>query len=309
MEKIIKLKTHEEAVGLYGDLDQNIKFIQKKLNINIIARNQTIKIEGNAQQVHQAENLFQTLLEKVRKKQKLTIREIQNNMDHLCPNNNTQTENYPQISIQHFQPYTKGQKNYLLAIQNHDLTFATGPAGTGKTYLAVVMAVNALKQGLVQRIVLVRPAVEAGEKLGFLPGDFQQKINPYLRPLYDALNDILGMDTVKKYLENDVIEVIPLAYMRGRTLNRSFIILDEAQNTTTSQMKMFLTRMGQGSKIVITGDNTQIDIPEQKKSGLLTAQTILKNIPGIAFVKLTQKDIVRHPLIQKIIQAYENHKA
>jgi len=202
---------------------------------------------------------------------------------------------------------TIGQYDYIKSIKNYDIVFGVGPAGTGKTYLAVVMAVEALRSKLVQRIILVRPAVEAGEKLGFLPGDLQDKVNPYLRPLYDGLYDILGAETAAKYMEKEIIEVAPLAYMRGRTLEDSFIILDEAQNTTPDQMKMFLTRMGFGSKTVITGDITQVDLPKGNKSGLIHVQSILKNVEGICFKYFTEQDVVRHPLVQKIILAYDKN--
>ncbi len=206
------------------------------------------------------------------------------------------------------RPRTEGQREYVRCIQENDIVFAIGPAGTGKTYIAVAMAVRALKKKQISRIILVRPAVEAGEKLGFLPGDLQEKVAPYLRPLYDALYDMLEIELFQKYLERGTIEVAPLAYMRGRTLNDSFIILDEAQNTTPEQMKMFLTRLGFGSKMVITGDITQIDLPQGKGSGLVLIQNILKGIDGIAFVYLTDRDVVRHDLVQKIIKAYEKYE-
>ena len=206
------------------------------------------------------------------------------------------------------KPKTIGQRNYINAIKKHDIVFGIGPAGTGKTYLAVIMAVVALKNKEVNRIVLVRPAVEAGEKLGFLPGDLQDKVNPYLRPLYDGLYDVLGMETAQKYMDRSIIEVAPLAYMRGRTLDDSFIILDEAQNTTPEQMKMFLTRIGFGSKAVITGDVTQVDLPKGNYSGLVEVQKILPNVEGISFQYLTEADVVRHPLVQKIILAYEAYQ-
>lgn len=306
MEKVIELKDQKEAVSLFGNFDKNLKFIQKNLKLSIIARNSTLKLEGEEEEVTKAEALFNLLLEKVRTNAPLELEEIQDNMTRLGiqPRGAEKGEDF-YLQVPGFKPYSEGQKKYIQAIKNHDLTFAIGPAGTGKTYIAVIMATSALRQGLVQRIVLVRPAVEAGEKLGFLPGDFQEKVNPYLRPLYDALNDTLSIGKVKKYLEKDVIEVVPLAYMRGRTLNRSFVILDEAQNTTTGQMKMFLTRMGEGSKIVVTGDISQVDIPDCSQSGLITAREILANIKGIAFIELGHKDIVRHPLIEKIIKAYD----
>jgi phosphate starvation-inducible protein PhoH len=204
---------------------------------------------------------------------------------------------------------SEGQNEYLRSIQHNDIVFCIGPAGTGKTFLAVYMAVSYLKQGLIRKIILCRPAVEAGEKLGFLPGDFQAKINPYLRPLYDALNDILDYDQVKRYLEREIIEIIPLAYMRGRTLNNAFIILDEGQNTSVSQMKMFLTRMGMSSRIVVNGDITQVDLPEGVPSGLIHAQRIIRSIPGIGWIEMKKADIVRHPLVRRIVEAYEEAEA
>ena len=209
----------------------------------------------------------------------------------------------------HVRPRTDGQARYVRAMQENDLTFSIGPAGTGKTFLAVGMAVNLLRQGQVKRIVLVRPAVEAGERLGFLPGDIVAKVNPYLRPLFDALNDMMVPDQVKRYMENDIIEIVPLAYMRGRTLNQAVIILDEGQNTTIPQMKMFLTRMGNGSKIIVTGDITQVDLPRQMRSGLIDAVHRLRDLDQIAIIYLNESDIVRHPLVQKIVRAYEEDKA
>ena len=207
--------------------------------------------------------------------------------------------------IRQLTPRTKGQHTYLQAVQDHEVTLCVGPAGSGKTYIAVAMAVNALRNQIIRKIVLVRPAVEAGEKLGYLPGDIQAKVNPYQRPLLDALHEMIEQEKIHRYLDNDVIEIIPLAYMRGRTLNESFIILDEGQNTTVSQMKMFLTRMGMGSRIVVTGDITQIDLPPHTQSGLQDAIKRLQSIPGIAVVHLNQKDIVRHPLVQNIVHAYD----
>lgn len=314
MEKVITLADRNEAVSLFGDLDKNLKYIQKKFDVSIIARNQMLRLEGDDREVERVESLFHQLLNKVRQNQPVTIDHVKEQVSLLRGPKVVQLDNQsalisPQMAIPNFRTMSPGQGKYVELMKKFDINFAIGPAGTGKTYLAVAMAISALRQGVVQRIVLCRPAVEAGEKLGFLPGDFQQKVNPYLRPLYDALNDILGPETVKKYMEKEVIEVLPLAYMRGRTLNRSFIILDEAQNTTNSQMKMFLTRMGEGSRIVVTGDTSQTDLPDGSKSGLVNACRILKNVEGIAFSYLTAKDIVRHPLVAKVIAAYEKRES
>jgi phosphate starvation-inducible PhoH-like protein len=299
IEILIELESPEEALALFGSRDKNLKMLKERFDIDIVARNRILKLQGNRAAVVDAGEVVKKLLAIIRKDRYFTASTL---MQMIRERGSTgTTAQY----ILGFCPKSNGQKQYIDKILLNDVVFCTGPAGTGKTFLAVLMAADGLKRSLVRKIILVRPAVEAGEKLGFLPGDFQAKINPYLRPLYDALNEILDYDTVKQYLEKEIIEIIPLAYMRGRTLNNAFVILDEAQNTTRDQMKMFLTRMGTGSKIVATGDTTQIDLPEGKKPGLIHVHSILQDIEGIAFHAMTVKDIVRHPLVWKIVDAYE----
>lgn len=302
----------EEIQRLFGPNDHFLKEIEQELEIQVIARNGEIVVSGLPEQLKKAESLFEALLRIIRSGSQLAERDIiyavqlakQGMADTLI-------ELFEEIITtsvkgKPIRVKTLGQRHYVSAIQKHDIVFSIGPAGTGKTYLAVVLAVVALKKGLVKRIVLTRPAVEAGENLGFLPGDLQEKVDPYLRPLYDALHDVLGAENTLKYLERGIIEVAPLAYMRGRTLDDSFVILDEAQNTTPAQMKMFLTRLGFGSKMVVTGDITQIDLPKGKQSGLIEAENILKQVKGLSFIYLKQADVVRHPLVQRMIAAYEN---
>jgi phosphate starvation-inducible PhoH-like protein len=306
----LTLENRDEALLLFGSRDQFLRLIRDSLGVRIVARGDVIHIEGSETQVDQAERVFQQLRLMLRKQGNLTLENVrsvlavvQQNDDHQGPQNLAVTS-----SNRHVRPRTDGQSRYVQAMRDNDLVFAIGPAGTGKTYLAVGMAVNQLRQNIVKRIVLVRPAVEAGERLGFLPGDIVAKINPYLRPLLDALNDIMEPEQVKRYMENDIIEIAPLAYMRGRTLNNAVIILDEGQNTTVPQMKMFLTRMGHGSKIIVTGDVTQVDLPRQTRSGLNDAVHRLRAVDRIAIVYLSELDIVRHPLVQKIVAAYEDDK-
>lgn len=314
----INIGDNGEAVNLLGQRDRNLRFIEENSSAKIVARGNEVVISGSRDEVQLAKELFEQLVSLSRSGQAIDINLINYTMNML-------KEQQPEVKSSVFasalsepifvtprgkqiKPKTIGQYKYIKTMATHDLVFAIGPAGTGKTYLAVVMAVKALKNKEVNRIVLVRPAVEAGEKLGFLPGDLQEKINPYLRPLYDGLFDVLGLETAQKYMERGIIEVAPLAYMRGRTLEDSFIILDEAQNTTPEQMKMLLTRIGFGSKAVITGDVTQVDLPKGEHSGLMEAKEILSEVKGIAFEYLTAKDVVRHPLVQRIIEAYENHR-
>lgn len=311
-EKHIPIQNIENAMTLFGNCDENIKLVQAEFNVICIYRDDEIKISGeNETDIDQAIACIaamQKLIEKGTPLDEQTIRyciglaknNTENRIDEL-------TGNFLLISARGkpIRPKTLGQKSYIEAIQNNPITFGVGPAGTGKTYLAVAMAVKAFKAKEVARIVLTRPAVEAGEKLGFLPGDLQNKVDPYLRPLYDGLFDMMGAENYQKLMEKGLIEVAPLAYMRGCTLDDSFIILDEAQNTSNEQMKMFLTRMGAGSKVVVTGDITQIDLPDSKKSGLVEAIRILKNIEGIAITRFTEKDVVRHKLVQDIIRAYD----
>lgn len=306
----ILLKDTAEGQWLFGPQDKFIKMIEAETGAKIISRGEEIQIQGNTEETDRLAELFKTLLALIRKGIRLSERDIAyaielaktNQLDELIDLYNeeiTTTVKGKPIRVK-----TLGQRHYVNAVRKKDIVFGIGPAGTGKTYLAVVLAVQALKKGQVKRILLTRPAVEAGENLGFLPGDLQEKVDPYLRPLYDALHDVLGTENVLKYMERGMIEIAPLAYMRGRTLDDSFVILDEAQNTTPEQMKMFLTRLGFGSKMVITGDITQIDLPKGKKSGLRDAMKVLKPVNEIEFILLTEQDVVRHTLVQKIINAY-----
>ncbi len=298
-------------MALFGPQDTYLKLIEGQFDARIDSREEEIAIHGPQQETDQLEHLFDVLLQLVRNGYNLTERDVQYALDLAKEFRADQLLDLfkGEIAVtfrgKPIRPKTIGQKHYVTTIKKKDIVFGIGPAGTGKTYLAVVLAVTALKEGLVKRIVLTRPAVEAGESLGFLPGDLQEKVDPYLRPLYDALYDVMGTEQVAKALERGLIEIAPLAYMRGRTLDDSFIILDEAQNTTPEQMKMFLTRLGFGSKMVITGDVTQIDLPRGKKSGLVEARLVLNNIGDIGFVTFAQEDVVRHSLVQKIIMAYE----
>jgi phosphate starvation-inducible PhoH-like protein len=305
----IELKSLDEARALFGPRDRHLRLVREKYRVQIVARDGQIKVEGEPSQEQAAAQVLGEMLASVRAEGRVppeTLDQLLSTprLSARRPSGRTAPEGDPDL-IEGVRLRTPGQRRYADFMRSHAMVFAIGPAGTGKTFLAVLMAIRALKRGEVTRIILSRPAVEAGEKLGYLPGDMQAKVNPYLRPLYDALNDLLGFETVKKYLEREVIEIVPLAYMRGRTLNRSFIILDEAQNTTKAQMKMFLTRMGEGSRIVVTGDVTQVDLPPKTKSGLIHVQGILANVEGIAFANLTVRDIVRHPLVWKVVQAYE----
>ncbi len=311
----LQLESPNEAAELFGVNDSNLKLLESELSVNIISRGETISIAGNEENLESADEILHALLAIVRKGIKVGPREVayainlskNGTLEYFADLYNEEiTKNAKGKSI---RVKTLGQKEYLSAIRGKDLVFGIGPAGTGKTYLAVVMAVLALKSGDVKRIILTRPAVEAGESLGFLPGDLKEKVDPYLRPLYDALHDVLGTEQTARLIERGTIEIAPLAYMRGRTLDDAFVILDEAQNTTQAQMKMFLTRLGFGSKLVITGDTSQIDLPRGIQSGLKAAENILKNVTGISFIHLDQTDVVRHPLVAKIIHAYEKHEA
>ncbi len=296
---------------LFGNLDEHVKYIEKVLNVDISMIENKLVIDGDAANVQVAQDVFLNLKKMLSGNHQLDRQSINYAIDlALSGNSELLSEMLNDVvcitsSGKPVKPKTLGQKRYLDAIRRNEIIFGIGPAGTGKTFLAIAMAVKKLKNKEVSRIVLTRPAVEAGESLGFLPGDLQEKVDPYLRPIYDALFDILGYESFTRMLEKGIIEVAPLAYMRGRTLDASFVILDEAQNTTKEQMKMFLTRLGFGSKAIITGDITQIDIQRKKDSGLVSIQEILKNIDGIDFTYLNKYDVVRHPLIQKIIDAYE----
>lgn len=315
MEKTLKIiKDTQEARTLFGTHDENLKTIEKELGISIIPRGDILKIQGDAKPVSLAERLLEELVLTLRnggiiKKHELLyainlIKEDETRDIHSIYSDRIEVSS----KRQYITPKSKGQKEYVDAIRHNDIVFCIGPAGTGKTYLAMAMAINALKKQIVSRIILVRPAVEAGESLGYLPGDLQEKVSPYIRPLYDALYDMMEVDKIKDCIESGIIEVVPLAYMRGRTLNDSFIIMDEAQNSTPEQMKMFLTRLGFDSKTVITGDITQSDLPSNKLSGLNHVRSVLKDIEGIKFVYLKGEDVVRHELVQEIIKAYEKFR-
>jgi phosphate starvation-inducible PhoH-like protein len=310
MEITLQPENNSRLANLCGALDENIKQIETALEVNINRRGGTFNISGKLNNTRLAAQLIENFY--VRAKKPLELEDIQLGLvevDKLKPEDVSSVA-MPVLMTRRGDLHgrTPRQVAYLQQIQDHDVTFGIGPAGTGKTYLAVASAVDAMSRDRVKKIVLVRPAVEAGERLGFLPGDLNQKVDPYLRPLYDALYDLAGYDTVNKMFERGAIEVAPLAYMRGRTLNQSFIILDEAQNTTPEQMKMFLTRIGFGTKAVITGDVTQIDLQRHQKSGLVEAQKILKSVKGIAMTHFLSADVVRHPLVQKIINAYEEYE-
>ncbi len=306
-ESRIRFRNHDDIRNLFGTRDGNLRRLRDQLHIDVVLRGDELHLQGEADQVERGADVVRELRNLIERKGILPPEEFDRillrgqNADAGEPGNGIDVYHKARM----IEPIGPGQRSYVKAIREHDLVFCTGPAGSGKTYLATAMAVNALRQELVRKIVLVRPAVEAGEKLGFLPGDMLAKVNPYLRPLLDALGDILDYDQVQRYLDKDIIEIIPMAFMRGRTLNNTFIILDEGQNTTVTQMKMFLTRMGQHSRIVVTGDVTQIDLPEHIPCGLIDAVNLLRNVPGIAAVELTGADIVRHPLVRRIVAAYD----
>ena len=313
VERRIELPA-EHALNVLGKFDENAKKIERALNVSLIQRDGTLRILGPKSRVEKAEKGIQELIRLSMKGTSIS----EQNVNYMIAMAAEEKENVllssdtdyicHTINGRPVKPKTIGQKEYVDAIRKNMITFGIGPAGTGKTYLAIAMAVTAFRNEDVSRIILTRPAIEAGEKLGFLPGDLQSKIDPYLRPLYDALYQIMGAESFQKNMEKGLIEVAPLAYMRGRTLDNAFIILDEAQNTTQPQMKMFLTRIGFGSKVIITGDASQKDLPEGTKSGLDVSVKILKDVDGIAFCRLTSKDVVRHPLVQKIVEAYEQYE-
>lgn len=313
-EQRINIDRMEQAVALFGSFDENIKLVEKEYQVTVVGRGAEIKVSGEAENVGKAVRVIESLLSLINRGEALSEQNVRYCISLVQEGSEEKIETLAGDCIcitskgKPVKPKTLGQKNYCSQIAKNTITIGVGPAGTGKTYLAVAMAVTAFRSQQVNRIVLTRPAVEAGEKLGFLPGDLQQKVDPYLRPLYDALFDMLGAETYQKYVERGNIEVAPLAYMRGRTLDDSFIILDEAQNTTPEQMKMFLTRLGFGSKMVITGDITQIDLPDGRRSGLKDAMRILRNVDDIAQVRFSEKDVVRHRLVQDIIKAYEKNE-
>lgn len=311
-EQTINIDRMEQAVSLFGTFDENIKLIQNEYMVSVVCRDSELKISGEPENVSKAARVIESLLQLINKGEALSEQNVRYCMSLVNDGNEQRIDQLAGDCIcitskgRPVKPKTLGQKSYCSAIKNNTVTFGVGPAGTGKTYLAVAMAVAAFRAREINRIILTRPAVEAGEKLGFLPGDLQSKVDPYLRPLYDALFDMLGAETYPKYVERGNIEVAPLAYMRGRTLDDSFIILDEAQNTTQEQMKMFLTRLGFNSKMVITGDITQIDLPGGVRSGLKEAVRILKHVEDIETVMFSEKDVVRNRLVQDIIRAYDN---
>ncbi|WP_226677334.1 PhoH family protein [Mesobacillus jeotgali] len=306
----IQLANPTEAISLFGNADMNLKLIEQELGVSIVTRGEAVGISGPEDKVELAQAVLENLLAVIRKGISISQREVvyaiqmaeKGILEYF--KDLYEEEISKNVKGKSIRVKTLGQRHYVNAIKSRDLVFGIGPAGTGKTYLAVVMAVTALKNGTVSKIILTRPAVEAGESLGFLPGDLKEKVDPYLRPLYDALHDIFGTEHTLRLIERGTIEIAPLAYMRGRTLDDAFVILDEAQNTTQAQMKMFLTRLGFGSKMIITGDTSQIDLPKGAKSGLVEAEKVLMNVSGISFVHLEQADVVRHPLVGRIIEAY-----
>lgn len=299
---------------LFGNLDENIKIIEKSFDVLIASRDGEIIIQGNQANVDRADEVINIIIKNIKAGELIDRQRVNYVVQSVQVGEGGRLEDLTKSFIcvtargKYIKPKTLGQNQYIKSIQNKDVVFGIGPAGTGKTYLAVAMAVRAYKNNEVSRIILTRPAVEAGESLGFLPGDLQMKVDPYLRPLYDALYDILGADTYNSFKERGLVEIAPLAYMRGRTLDNAFIILDEAQNTTKEQMKMFLTRFGFGSKVVINGDITQIDLPMGKKSGLVHALEVLKSVEEIGIIKLTERDVVRHELVKKIILSYDRYE-
>ncbi|RDU35418.1 phosphate starvation-inducible protein PhoH [Neobacillus piezotolerans] len=306
----LQLENPNEAVTLFGNSDSNLKIFEQELQVSIISRGEAVHVAGPPENAELAASVLDRLIHVIRKGIAIGPRDVIYAIELARKGTLDYFENLFEEEIARnargkaIRAKTIGQGYYINAMKKNDMVFGIGPAGTGKTYLAVVMAVAALKNGTVNKIILTRPAVEAGESLGFLPGDLKEKVDPYLRPLYDALHDVLGMEHTLRLIERGTIEIAPLAYMRGRTLDEAFVILDEAQNTTHAQMKMFLTRLGFGSKMVITGDKTQVDLPKGAKSGLFSAEEILDGVRGIAFVRLEQADVVRHPLVGRIIEAY-----
>ena len=310
-EQTINVERMEDAIDLFGSFDENIRLLERELGVTVVSRDSELKVSGEAEQVMYAVKVIKGLLGLAGRKEAITEQNVRYIINLVKAGNEEHIGEIARDVLcvtakgKPIKPKTLGQKRYVDAIKKNTVTLGIGPAGTGKTYLAVAAAVAAFREGQINRIILTRPAVEAGERLGFLPGDLQSKVDPYLRPLYDALFEMLGPETYQKYLERGSIEVAPLAYMRGRTLDDSFIILDEAQNTSREQMKMFLTRLGFGSKIVITGDITQIDLPRDTVSGLKEAMRVLDGVEDIAVCRLNEADVVRHVIVQRIIKAYE----
>ena len=314
MEKLINAERIEQIISVFGSFDENVKRIEQTFDVHVTNRGTELKVSGEAEAAEKAGKAIEGLLQLAAKGETIDEQKVRYLIDLVRSGNEAQIGEMAKDVVcitakgKPIKAKTLGQQRYMKAIMKNTITIGVGPAGTGKTYLAVAAAVAAFREKSVNRIILTRPAVEAGERLGFLPGDLQNKVDPYLRPLYDALFDMLGPETYQKYLEKGNIEVAPLAYMRGRTLDDSFIILDEAQNTTREQMKMFLTRLGFGSKIVITGDVTQIDLPTDKTSGLKEALKVLENIPDIAICRLSASDVVRHALVQSVVAAYDKYE-
>ncbi|WLV23595.1 PhoH family protein [Aciduricibacillus chroicocephali] len=307
----LQLASPTEALELFGTNDKYLKQMEQKLNVSIVTRGGQVQASGNDEDIQLVAETLAALLSVIRRGLTISERDVVYAVDLAQAGNISQLETLfedellKNIKGKPIRVKTLGQKTYISAIKEKDMVFGIGPAGTGKTYLAVVMAVHAMKNGLVKKIILTRPAVEAGESLGFLPGDLKEKVDPYLRPLYDGLHDVLGVEQTMRLIERETIEIAPLAYMRGRTLDDAFVILDEAQNTTPEQMKMFLTRLGFGSKMVVTGDITQVDLPKGVKSGLQVAEDMLGKVKGISFIHMNATDVVRHPLVQRIIEAYD----
>lgn len=310
-EKRITLENLTDTINIFGHHDENLRLVEKEFGVTIVLRDEQLVISGETKAVEQTGQVVYQLADLSSVGQPITPRDVQYTAKLVRDGHGEKIADLISDMIivtfrgKSLKPKTHGQKRYVEAIRQNDIVFGIGPAGTGKTYLAVAMAAKALRDKEVNRLVITRPAVEAGEKLGFLPGDLQEKVNPYLRPVYDSLYDILGLEKTQKLLEKNVIEIAPLAYMRGRTLNDAFIILDEAQNTTPEQMKMFLTRLGFGSKAVITGDVTQVDLPKGQYSGLLEANRILAGVEGLSFQILGTEDVMRHPMVMRIVKAYE----
>jgi phosphate starvation-inducible PhoH-like protein len=312
-EATISLESHDQIRALFGPRDRYLRLVQDSLGIDVVLRGDELRLLGTEEHVNQGVRILDELCEIIHRKQHLPEKEVFDVLNRYGigepRSNGSSGIELNERKNSSVTPKSEGQADYIRAIRNHDVVLCAGPAGSGKTYLAVAMAINALRTERVRRIVLVRPAVEAGERLGFLPGDMLAKVNPFLRPLLDALNDMLSFEQVQRYMENDVIEIVPLAFMRGRTLNDTFMILDEAQNTTVTQMKMFLTRMGEGSQIVVTGDATQVDLEKNVRSGLSDAIRRLRKVDGVAVTELSGQDIVRHKLVRDIVDAYDEENS
>ena len=308
MEVIIQVPPGPERVWLLGSAERNLKMIREALGVHVTARDDTIRVSGDHGAVSTARAIIDRIGNASKRGEPLSREQVLEVIASEAGRRDGPGREGVRLSAysggRQVAPRSENQRAYIEAIERHDMVFATGPAGTGKTYLAVAAAVHLLRTERVRKVVLVRPAVEAGEKLGFLPGDIEAKVNPYLRPLLDALHDMMEYAQIRRFMESDVVELVPLAFMRGRTLNNAAIILDEAQNTTRGQMQMFLTRMGQGSRVIVTGDTTQIDLPDPRESGLIDALRRLSRVPGIATVGLTRDDVVRHPLVQRVVDAY-----